>query len=254
MSAIFECPLCTDFRATDFQLLLPHIRLVHSTRPGFSLQCSIENCSRFFTNLKTYTNHIYSEHMCLPSAYRCNAGKANATTSVASGASSTEMDFDEGNGGEECQVENNFPCDFMSTMACWILRIKECCKLTQSTMDEVIQRVTDLNKYILSQVSLAVNKVISDAGLDIDSVPQLKDIFDPNGEFGRPFRGVETSYQLLKHCKESFGFVVSAHRHRTVLVSVIVCIMSSYRNLNQSYWVQQTDGKGTVEKGATTHK
>ena len=55
----FNCPLCTHFQAPEFKLLLPHIRLVHSTRPGFSIQCGIDNCARRFINMKTYTNHIY---------------------------------------------------------------------------------------------------------------------------------------------------------------------------------------------------
>ena len=68
---------------------------------------------------------------------------------------------------------------------------KECCKLTQSTMDKIIQRVNDLNQYIISQISLAVTGVITEAGLDVGDFPKLKDIFDLNGSFGRPFKGIE---------------------------------------------------------------
>ncbi len=63
MSQVFNCPLCDEFQAPDFRLLLPHIRLVHSTRPNFSLQCNIDNCTRIFRNMKTYANHIYGDHM-----------------------------------------------------------------------------------------------------------------------------------------------------------------------------------------------
>ena len=64
-------------------------------------------------------------------------------------------------------------------------------KLTQSTMDKIIQRVNDLNQYIISQISLAVTGVITEAGLDVGDFPKLKDIFDLNGSFGRPFKGIE---------------------------------------------------------------
>ena len=66
MSQVFNCPLCDEFQASDFRLLLPHIRLVHLTRPGFSVQCNIDNCTRIFRNMKTYSNHIYGDHMSLP--------------------------------------------------------------------------------------------------------------------------------------------------------------------------------------------
>ena len=38
---------------------------------------------------------------------------------------------------------------FNPLAASWILKTKECCKLTQSTMEEVIQQVTALNQHIL---------------------------------------------------------------------------------------------------------
>ena len=213
---IFTCPLCTEFRATDFQLLLPHIRLVHSTRPGFSLQCSIENCTRFFTNMKTYANHIYCDHLSLPktaSAYRC----ANTVEG---------QDHEDGSEGSEGQEESGLDdehhpdvlSDFQSIAARWILKIKEGCKLTQATMEEVVQGVTDLNQYILSQVFMAVKAALTEVGQDANNIPQLHEIFDPNGNFGRSFRGVETSYQLLKYCKDNLGFVVSVECLQNVLI------------------------------------
>ena len=94
---------------------------------------------------------------------------------------------DNGIGKED---SHNLPA-FQSITAHWIFKIKECCKLTQSTMDEIIQRVNDLNQYIISQISLAVTGVITEAGLDVGDFPKLKDIFDLNGSFGRPFKGIE---------------------------------------------------------------
>lgn len=151
----FKCPLCTEFEATEFRLLLPHIRLVHSTRPGFSIQCSIENCSRVFTNMKTYTNHIYGDHECLP-----------RTARDYSLDSSPDMDASSENEVHEYSHTQGFPPAFESIIACWILKLKEGCKLTQSTTEEIIQRVTDLNQYILSQVFLAVKEAIRKSGQD----------------------------------------------------------------------------------------
>ena len=56
---------------------------------------------------------------------------------------------------------------------------------------------------------MAVKSVLAGAQLDQETATQLDEVFDPNGTFGKPFKGVETSYQLLKYCKESLGFVVS---------------------------------------------
>lgn len=110
---------------------------------------------------------------------------------------------------QTCYDHEKTQSDFKSVIACWILKIKECCKLTQSTMEELTRSVTDLNQYILAQVFLAVKKVLAEAG---QNIAQLNSIFDPNGSFGRPFEGIETSYQLLKYCKKNLGFVVSKHK------------------------------------------
>ena len=228
---IFNCPLCADFQATEFKLLLPHIRLVHSTRPGFSIQCSIENCSRFFTNMKTYTNHIYSDHASLPktaSDYQC----------------STITDHGD---LDDCEDENQqtnstgFPPQFESTIACWILKIKECCKLTQFTTEVIIERVTDLNQYILSQVFLAVKEVMAESVIDVSK--ELQGIFDPNGRFGRPFKPIENAYKLQKYCKENFRFVVSYTQNPCIYI-----INNGSRNHFLLSWVLLMDGKGMVEK------
>ena len=68
------------------------------------------------------------------------------------------------------------PPQFESIAACWILKIRECCKLTQSTTEEIIERVTDLNRYILSEVFLAVKSALTEARLDMGKVPKLKEI------------------------------------------------------------------------------
>lgn len=66
-------------------------------------------------------------------------------TSV-TGASVMDDHIDDNGIGKE--DSHNLPA-FQSITAHWIFKIKECCKLTQSTMDEIIQRVNDLNQYII---------------------------------------------------------------------------------------------------------
>ena len=90
---VFKCPLCAHFQATEFKLLLPHIRLVHSTRPGFRLQCPFGHCTRSFTNMKSYMNHLYSEHMGLPTSTSTYQSAGSIDTSL--------MGVQEEEGGEE---------------------------------------------------------------------------------------------------------------------------------------------------------
>lgn len=220
---VFNCPLCPDFRATKFQLLLPHIRLVHSTRPGFSVTCNIEGCSRNFTNMKTYTNHLYGDHRNLPEAADQVSGpdflqhSQNRVGDIYNGDGSNddENDNNESNNTDDTPVKktlnehiSKFKSEILSLSACLILQIKECYKLTQSTTEEIIQKVTDLHQFIMSKVLIATSVALQDAGIDIDDIPHLLDIFSPNGGFGKPFQGIETSHRLLQHCKNDLKFVV----------------------------------------------
>ena len=116
------------------------------------------------------------------------------------------MEVDDQSPEENHCQEENIP-DLKSIIANWILRIKESCKLMQTTTEEIIQRVTDLIQYILSQVSSAVTAAIAKSGVNVHTIPELHDIFDPNSSFGR---GLETPYQLLQYCKANLGFIVSS--------------------------------------------
>lgn len=207
-ATVLKCPLCSDFSAPDFKLLLPHIRLVHSTRPGFSLQCNIESCTRIFTNMKTYTNHIYGDHQSLPRAAREYRGQ----TSI---LGMDEEETEDMECEQEIQSDNLTSGEDKVVIANWLLKTKECSKLTQATMDAIIEGVTDLNQLILTRVGKAVTTALKENGINPTSCPQLLQIFDINGEYGRPFRGLETSHLQMKYFKEKLGYVVK----------IIVCVV-----------------------------
>ena len=46
-----------------FHHLLPHIQFIHSSRLGFQIACEINGCTRSFTLVKMYRNHLYVDHI-----------------------------------------------------------------------------------------------------------------------------------------------------------------------------------------------
>jgi hypothetical protein len=99
--------------------------------------------------------------VCLPNAYRCGS----ATTT----GGNAHVDHEEESCSEHSQ-EESVPFSFKSIAAAWVLKIKEGCKLTQSSMDQIIQGVTDLIQYILAEISLAVKNAISEMGMEYENV------------------------------------------------------------------------------------
>ena len=45
--------------------------------------------------------------------------------------------------------------------------------------------------------------------MDDDIVSSISGILDPDGENGRPFKGLETEYQQQKYFREKFSMIVS---------------------------------------------
>ena len=245
-ASAYQCPFCNEFQAPSFKQLLPHIRIVHATKPGFTITCGVHGCQRTFLNMKSYDNHI-SQHM-LAGIYPSNTSMMsnNEQCSQSSGfqidddiqttnscseelvdsIESEQNDEDDlspnGHGVSRClQMNNNcqdiheqystvHPAEhFKSQAAVWVLKTKECHKLTTSTMTSIIEDVTSFNQTVLSKVEMAVNSALENAGIPISSIPDLSEIFNVDGIFGRPFQGLETAYLQEKYCKQNFCFVVS---------------------------------------------
>ena len=60
------CPLCSNVGhlTLNFKDLIKHLNLFHTHQPDFKVPCGIDGCSRHFTNLRTYQNHMSSVHNC----------------------------------------------------------------------------------------------------------------------------------------------------------------------------------------------
>lgn len=220
-SKVFLCPLCDEFSAPSFQLLLLHIRLVHSSQPGFSVSCGIHGCQHTFRNMKTFTNHIYGFHQI--SHYKpqveatCSSNNASDSGDDASEDSRNSIQdepsphVDEFTPVAEQSVDSlldELAQDLQSYAAVWMLKIKEVHKLTQSTLDNIIQDVTSLSQHLLDKMHTAVQTALAEVGISQSQVPQLSKIFNPDGPLARPFRGLESAYQQLQYCRKNLGFVV----------------------------------------------
>lgn len=97
--------------------------------------------------------------------------------------------------------------NLQKSSALMLLKMKED-KLTQVTLQGIIDDVTGLCQNCLSAIHSAVILVTTNAGLSPNDIERLNDIFDSNNEFGRPFFCLETQHQQFKFYRENFKFVV----------------------------------------------
>ena len=214
------CPLCNAFQAPSSSLLWSH-----ATKPGFHIKCNIDSCSRTFINMKTYDNHLSRNHFMhgrtvIPELFmseEANGDENNGDENNSEENNGEENNGDGGSIGEGANNSMNSPPDDHGTTrfeelkhagALWIQKIREKCKLTQSSIDEIIQGVTDFNSYILSKLYNVLKNELEGININISDLPQLTKVFDTDSPFLRPFKGIETHHQHLQYCKKKLGFVV----------------------------------------------
>lgn len=157
------CKLCSAASHLKFNIkgYVHHLRLFHAHQADFRTVCGISGCPRSFTNFGTFINHIYSVH----------SGSSRADCEVISGNTGA---LDEGHENESCEHEfdsnhateqdndyessyrqptselDNQPCQLshevlQRSSATFLLGMKEKFKLTQTSLQGIVQGVTTLN-------------------------------------------------------------------------------------------------------------
>lgn len=208
----FSCPLCpserTDRLKFTLKQYLQHLRLFHAHQPRFHLTCGIQGCQRTFLKFRTFENHVSLMHR-----EQQHHSDEQHMVSENDHADCSGEDMATNNSMDIVQISSNTTSEpaFMNlqkSSALMLLKLKEVHKLTQVTLQGIVDDVTDLCQNRLSAIHSAVNLAITNAGLSPSDIEGLKDIFDSDNEFAQPFFGLETQYQQFKFYKENFKFVV----------------------------------------------
>ena len=98
----------------------------------------------------------------------------------------------------------------MKIGARWILRVKEGHKLTQSCVEELLGDVTDLCLYTVSQLGTQVSSLLREAGIKMDDIPGLDELFQPGSSYCQPFYQLEIQHWQLTFYTSHFNYVVSS--------------------------------------------
>lgn len=162
MASMFKltCPLCSNAAhlTLDFKGLLKHLNLFHAHQPDFKVPCAIDGCSRHFTNLRTYQNHMSSVHNCKD--IETNVHMEQDPLGV-----ECSRDMDEKNSscdGDTIIVEENSDLNntiktppysrelLQKSSALFLLGLKEKYKLTQVSIQGIVDGVTSLTQQNIS--------------------------------------------------------------------------------------------------------
>ena len=211
LCAGLECPICSE-RSSIINLssYLRHIRLLHADRPNFQIKCNLEDCQKKpFRSFCYFRNHVYD----------CHGSLQQQSSSVPLQATSPRHtnypdDPDQDsypNPDSETDDNERESCfkDMEKAAAIWILKTRECNKLTQTATENIIKDVDSLYQVALHNIHCAVEDELRKAGIDPSVLPGLSHIFNTQGPHGRLFAGLESQHKQMKYLKSQFNLVVS---------------------------------------------
>ena len=114
----------------------------------------------------------------------------------------------------DCEPDHDRPTQTLTDRAMWILKLKEKRKLTQLTLEEILEDVTELCSNLLVDLEQHVSSALACVGVKIDDVPGLSTLFSSESEFSQPFKHLNTYHHQLAFYRENFHFVVSCFTYR----------------------------------------
>lgn len=168
-----ECSLCTGTPRVKFSIrdYLKHLQLFHAHQPTFKITCGIGGCPRSYTNMKTYSNHVYGVHNLSSdpaspseapaqcgSSDICNDDLADPETCGAEDENSTiDYNTTENN---ECIARQPSDNPLQRSSALLLLGLKEKYKLPQSTVQGIVNGMTSLIQQQMDTLKSQVIKTV----------------------------------------------------------------------------------------------
>ena len=166
-----SCPLCpVSFRKlSSVSEYTKHLRLFHATKPDFKITCGFNGCQRVYTNYGTFKNHLYGMHSGgidnitdatleseMPICSDLNSADDVPASETMSGDYDIDSDDDVNdlensiNGSDEMDSLCCPPDAMQKSSALFLLGLKEKHKLTQVTVQSIIDNVTTLTQQRMS--------------------------------------------------------------------------------------------------------
>ena len=165
------CKLCSATSHLKLQTkeYIQHIKLFHAHQPDFKVTCGISGCQRTYTNFGTFRNHVYDVHSeCTTEPIgvdSVNVISEDVDVGYTRNNDSSEDDFIAMTDGCDNHDEPCCSQDMLKRSAAMaLLGLKEKFKLTQASLQGVIQSMTAVTQQnistLKSEVVLNINIIV----------------------------------------------------------------------------------------------
>ena len=196
----WDCPMCSYFAAPTLKGVVRHIGAVHSFDAAFHVHCGIGSCPKTYTNWHSYKKHMYSRHrdiLDVSSSYVALPPVNSMTESAVENADEHAL---------EIPTEPTSQVDKKFSTALFIMKAKEVNKISQSSLNALLQDVTAMMERKISRLEEDVSLALGARGMEMDT--ELQSLFR-KPELVQPFQGLDTEFLQKKFFRETFGLLVS---------------------------------------------
>ena len=152
--ALVKCQLCPIGMANQLFKIgeyIKHLRLLHVSQPDFKVTCGINGCQRVYKNFGTFKNHLYAMHndgiepnMIVAASTRDK--EVSTSGNDTSDYTPTEESINTGQDeiSDQAMEIDTSPENLQRSSALFLLGLKEKHKLTQVTVDSMVDSITTL--------------------------------------------------------------------------------------------------------------
>ena len=221
-----SCQLC-GLLSPDLRSYISHVRQVHTKDPNFSLTCEIRECSQQFSTFGAFNSHVYRAHrdslgLGMTSANDDAADQYSIEEPTSSTLSATQSSFPV----LHCFGNHELPEDLQYDIwhllgvdqqqeqreaAKFLLKLKEICRVSEHTVNEVVTGYRRLFAHSLRIVKASVKDSLGNAGVNMSDINGLEEAF---ADVPDVFKGLHTSYLQEKYFRDHFNLHVSIIRER----------------------------------------
>ena len=203
----YRCNVCREFVAESIHLLLTHIGRIHRNEPNFHVVCGLNGCAKTYKNFWSFRNHLIRKH-----------GIVTAKEGIGGNRQDLNQDHNEEDVINEIGVqieaegqEDNFDreIDLSKTNALCILKFKETTRVPQTVVDSFVDNATQVTRASVDFLRSGVTNCLQKAGIDINTVHGLNELFDEDNSIANPFKDIYKEPLQYRYYKDEFNLVVS---------------------------------------------
>ena len=194
----FKCPYCPEYVTPTEVLLLTHIRIAHSSDPGFTIRCFKQGCERTFRNFRTYQNHLLSHRAGLEDE-REDDEEEEIETNTSGLVENIESRND--------YVSLPSSKDIKLYCAKWLLKTSETRSLTRAASIGIVEDVSALIEHVTNGIKSEIKSILTSNQIDNSVISKTEELFTNSAL--TPFEGLSTFYQQLQYYQENFNLIVS---------------------------------------------